>query len=358
MSNPYENLPGTAFWRSAVAERSPFAIEDLWTPRFSFQKQHKVVTFGSCFAQHFSRALIKNGFSWFDAEPAPEFASESTKSKFNYGVFSARTGNIYTAASLRQWIEWALGNTKTPGEIWEFQGRFYDPFRPAIEPSGFASAEELVASRNVALEALRRAITESSRFVFTMGLTEGWINKVEGYNYAVCPGTAAGEFDISKHEFKNYTFREIYKDMDIAIRLLRRANPRIRILLTVSPVPLTATASGQHVLVATTYSKSVLRAVAGELVDASSSVDYFPSYEIVSSSPFRGMFFGPNGRSVTPYGVDFVMKSFFECLARKFPKKIESRQSPSANPPLARKKSATDDDDVVCEEALLEAFGK
>jgi hypothetical protein len=358
MSNPYENLPGTAFWRSAVAEKSAFAIDDLWVPRFSFQKEHKVVTFGSCFAQHFSRALTKNGFSWFDAEPAPEFASESTRSRFNYGVFSARTGNIYTAASLRQWIEWALGNTSPPGEAWEYQGRFYDPFRPAIEPAGFVSVEELVASRNVALEALRRAIGESSRFVFTMGLTEGWVNKSDGYNYAVCPGTVAGEFDSSKHEFKNYTFREIYKDMDAAIRLLRRANSRIRILLTVSPVPLTATASGQHVLVATTYSKSVLRAVAGELVAASSSVDYFPSYEIISTTPFRGMFFAPNGRSVTSYGVDFVMKSFFECLARKFPQKPGSRQNPSVAPPLAKSKPATDDDDVVCEEALLEAFGE
>ena len=45
-------------------------------------------------------------------------------------------------------------------------------------------------------------------------------------------------------------------------------NPKARLVLTVSPVPLAATASGSHVLPATIYSKSVLRAAAQESVTA------------------------------------------------------------------------------------------
>ena len=47
--------------------------------------------------------------------------------------------------------------------------------------------------------------------------------------------------------------------------LLRDYNENMRFILTVSPVPLVATAGSEHVLAATLYSKSVLRAVAGFL---------------------------------------------------------------------------------------------
>ena len=81
-------------------------------------------------------------------------------------------------------------------------------------------------------------------------------------------------------------------------------------LLTVSPVPLTATASDKHVLTATTYSKSVLRAVAGELYDRYADIDYFPSYEIVASPWSRGFFYESNMRSVNAGGVSVVMQTF------------------------------------------------
>ena len=57
-------------------------------------------------------------------------------------------------------------------------------------------------------------------------------------------------------------------------------------------------------LVATTQSKSVLRAVAGSLQDQFRFVDYFPSYEIITAPPFQGKFYEKNQRSVTPEGVN------------------------------------------------------
>ena len=59
--------------------------------------------------------------------------------------------------------------------------------------------------------------------------------------------------------------QEVVRDITTSFDALRVINPDLRFLLTVSPVPLTATASGQHVLTATTYSKSVLRSAAGFL---------------------------------------------------------------------------------------------
>jgi hypothetical protein len=127
-------------------------------------------------------------------------------------------------------------------------------------------------------------------FVFTMGLTEGWVNAIDGTMYSVAPGTLAGTYDPQRHIFRNLRAAGIRSDMMAFWERLRSVNPSARMLLTVSPVPLAATATQNHVLVATTYSKSVLRAVAGEVAEDVEDIHYFPSYEIISSHPARGMF--------------------------------------------------------------------
>ncbi|MDL4861707.1 GSCFA domain-containing protein [Halomonas elongata] len=298
MNSPYESLPEKSFWKKAVASKSMFDIESLWDPKFRIRPRNKVATFGSCFAQHIGNALKSRGFNWFITETAPESLSRENAKEFNYGIFSSRTGNIYTTSLLRQWTEWALGEREVPEEVWEYNGRFYDPFRPRIEPNGFSSIEELKASQQQTLKSFERCIKESNFFVFTLGLTESWINAEHGYEYPMCPGTVAGDFDENLHKFKNQQFSEILQNLKLAMDLMRRENKSLKFILTVSPVPLTATKSGNHVLVATMESKSILRAVAGQLSGNNRYVDYYPSYEIINSPVFKGVFFEPNQRSV------------------------------------------------------------
>lgn len=345
--HPYKAQPAKAFWAQAVGRRSMFDIDELSVPKFRLMPRHRVSTYGSCFAQHFGRALASRGMSWFQTETPPRVLSEENRKKFNYGVFSSRTGNIYTTTLLLQWLKWATGETEIPAEVWKKEGRFFDPFRPAVEPGGFASIEELRASQAATLDAFRRSVTEADVFVFTLGLTERWINK-EDYEYPVCPGTVAGEFNPNEHEFENLEYNEVRRSLKHALKIMRDMNANLRVILTVSPVPLTATASDAHVLVATMHSKSILRAVAGSIAGSTRYVDYFPSYEIINSPAFKGAFFEPNMRSVHQEGVNFVMSSFFKCQEEKFGKLPDRR---------SRKKAKTDDSDVVCEEELLEAFG-
>ena len=375
MSNPYTSMPSKAFWKAAIAEKNALEIEQLHSFKYAISRDDKVVTAGSCFAQHIGRAMKAQGFNWFDAEPGPAtgLMTPELRKKYGYGVFSFRTGNIYTTSLLRQWVWWAFGKAAPSEEVWrDAAGRFYDPFRPAIEPDGFASAEEVMAARELTLGAIRTAVRECSVFVFTLGLTEGWLNVASGVDYPMCPGTHAGEFDAQAHVFKNYTSSEIHSALSEVIAFCREVNPDIRFLLTVSPVPLTATASGKHVLVATTYSKSVLRAVAGEVADAYDYVDYFPSYEIIASAPFRGMFYKPNQREVSPKGVDVVMGHFFAAMgidAHAAPERPVRREraggggrgggkvSGAPAEPGENAGEAASADDVECEEALLEVFG-
>jgi GSCFA family len=358
--NPYVGLPPDRFWRSAVSEKDALAISGLWTPRLRIRPRTRILTAGSCFAQHIGKALSARGYRWVDAEPAPDRLPSAVHKDFHYGTFSFRTGNIYTPCMLVQWLAWALGDVTPPDEVWETDGRFFDPVRPAVEPGGFVTREEVHASRAVTLMAIRRAVAEADLFVFTLGLTEAWVNRETGLEYAVCPGTVAGSFDPARHEFVNHGFVETHGAMVEALALLRRMNPAIQVLLTVSPVPLTATASGHHVLTATSYSKSVLRAVAGAVVEAEPETDYFPSFEIITAPPFGGRFYAPNQRSVEPAGVAFVMDSFFADQDRAF-----GRASPEERiPVVAQIAAATEDpdagegDDIRCEEEILDAFSR
>ncbi len=350
--NPYEQLPTKAFWKPAIAERSMFDIEELWDPKFFIRKNSKVVTFGSCFAQHIGNALKSRGFNWLCTESAPFGMLDSSAKEFNYNVFSARTGNIYTTSLLKQWTEWALEEKPVPKVSWKKNDRFYDPFRPRIEPNGFESPEELRVSLLRTTQAFRRCIEKANFFVFTLGLTESWIDTKEGYEYPICPGTLAGEYDPDQHQFVNQQFNDVLTSLTESIAMMKRINPSMRFLLTVSPVPLTATNSGKHVATATMASKSILRAVTDQLSTNDDHIDYFPSYEIINSPVFKSIFFEPNMRGVNPYGVNFVMDTFFKCLEEKFGKYPVSD---------AESESAANDAAAIathCEEELLEAFAR
>lgn len=239
----------------------------------------------------------------------------------------------------------ALEDREVPDEVWEQNGRFFDPFRPVAEPDGFASREELLIARAQTLDAFRRSVTDANVFVFTLGLTERWLNRA-GYEYPMCPGTAAGNFDETAHVFDNLDFARAREALAESIAMMRRSNPNLKFILTVSPVPLTATYSGKNVLVATMQSKSVLRAVAGQLADRAQYIDYFPSYEIINSPVYKGAFFEPNMRSVTAHGVGFVMDTFFA-----------SQKAAFGVAPTGVPDSGPSAEQIVCEEELLEKFG-
>ncbi len=354
ITNPYSSLPPRAFWAPSVAKKHMNDISDLWQAPFPIRERYRFVTFGSCFAQHFSRALVARGLKWSDCEPAPRGMKADVAQQFNYGVFSARTGNIYTTSLLLQWTKWALEIETAPEIFWEKDGRYYDPFRPVVEPDGFASADEMFVSRQATIAGFRQAILTSHIFVFTLGLTESWWDVDGGFEYPMCPGTIAGDFDPDKHKFINQDYDLVRKSLLKTIRLIRGARENgPRFLLTVSPVPLTASNSGNHVLVATMESKSILRAVAASAERRYNGISYFPSYEIIAAPPFRGTFFEPNLRSVNQAGVDLVMKTFFAGMSHATP----SERSPIKPRKAVATTAPTSDDDLKCEEELLAAFG-
>lgn len=344
--NPYIDLPDSSYWKLGIVGRSSDTVSDLYTRRFSIQGK-TISTAGSCFAQEIAKELRKNGFNVLDKEPITEDKRKiKDPTQYGYGLYSARHGNIYTTPQLLQLTKEAVGlvNYDPDVYVWEKEGRYYDSFRPNIEPNGFKTKEEVVSSRKLHVKKFREVLESSDVFVFTMGLTETWRNKKHNVFYPTAPGVIAGEFDSNLYEFVNLDYQTVYSSFKEFITIAKILNSNIKFITTVSPVPLTATAEQSHVLLSTVRSKSILRAVTSQLYTEFEDLDYFPSYEIFST-PFLGdSLFQENRRTVSREGVASVMKVFF------------SEHGTSNNQSNLSDADLDINDNVVCEEALLEAF--
>lgn len=341
-NNPYSKLPARAFWRAAISDVHYAELANLWEP-MPLTRQDRIATAGSCFAQHLGNNLARRGAAFMDLEPPPPslFSSLAEERRFGFRVYSCRYGNIYTTRQLIQLFDEAFGRRSPEDLVWQREGRFYDALRPSVDPVGQDSAEQVRQLRQVHLARVREMFETLDVFVFTFGLTEAWVSRADGTAFPTAPGTICGDFDPTRYAFHNFTYPEIAEDMQRFWSGLREVNPRARLLMTVSPVPLTATASGDHVLVATTYSKSVLRAVAGDMARQLPDACYFPSYEIISSHPSRGMFYDPNLRTVNEFGVNYVMSHFFSGkLAQDFG--------------AAQEAAPEEDPELVCDEEALD----
>lgn len=312
MTNPYKNLPDKAFWRRAVAAPAPGDVDPVGEFDLKISRETKVATAGSCFAQHIARYLRESGYNYYVVEAGHPIVPPSVRAKNNYGLFSARYGNIYTARQLWQLFQRAYGNFEPGEQVWqEADDVFLDPFRPTTQPGGYISAEELDADRRQHLAAVRAMFETLDVFVFTLGLTECWRSREDGAVFPLCPGVEGGKFVPDKYEFYNQPVEDVVDDLIGFRDALAAVNPSAQIVLTVSPVPLVATADpGAHVLAATTYSKSVLRVAAETLRRKFGNVHYFPSYEIITGAFNRGSYYAPDLRNVVENGVAHVMRLF------------------------------------------------
>ena len=314
MSNhPYMQQSDKAFWSRSVSRN--FSAEDLLGEKTTgplFDLNDKVVSAGSCFASNLIPWIEKEGLEYLRTEELPP-QFEKLPENLGYRNFSAAYGNIYTARHLLQLYEQALGIRKPVEDRWHVDDLVIDPFRPGLAYPAESDAEfDLLKSAH--LSAVLKAFHSASVFVFTLGLTEAWVSKVDGSVFPACPGTISGQFDETKHEFKNFTVAEVTEDITSFISLLRKHNEQVRFIITVSPVPLVATATDSHVLLASTYSKSVLRVAAQQVAKSVEGVTYFPAFEIVTGPQAPFEYFETDRRNVSEIAVAEVMKSLLHGL--------------------------------------------
>lgn len=333
--HPYENLPLTRFWSSGV--KTPVrdgALLGIDSLSESLTPGDAIISGGSCFAQYIGKELTARKFNYLRSRHSGN------------RVESLGLGNIYTIEQLKQWIEFSLGQREwSEQSLFENEGQWFDFLLPHCGPA--VSRDAVLEHRRAVSDEILEYLTLADVMIFTIGLTETWKNS-SGDVYPACPGTLVGEYDPNEHSYYNCTFQDIHADLEIVEKRLETINPSIRLIYTVSPIPLTATGSDDHVLMATSYSKSVIRAALGQYCQHSMRASYFPSYELINHQTDTDWRFTANLRTVSASGVQYVMAHAFAANDAPEYKQGSSRSS--------LEEGGTDE--TVCEEELLDSFSR
>jgi hypothetical protein len=293
MASPNEKIKGYfdrhiySSWPNGPQPAVKRLNEELFLPRFkapfSLKRSDSFFAIGSCFARAIEYALFNRGGTVFSLTDAFD------RWKPRNEIKTIHTTNKYSPISILQDLNLAFDN-EVPSRESSFyieteEGLYLDPFSSHI----FAPAplDEVIERRKVTNE-INRKLLNADVAVITWGLVEVWRDTLTGSYLNFFPGMLMqqypGRFELEVMGFnKNMeVITEIYK-------LLTQKNQGIKIIMSVSPVPLIATFTGQDVVVANSYSKSCLRTVVGEFTAEHSDVFYFPSYEMVlnNKSPWQ-----------------------------------------------------------------------
>lgn len=199
--------------------------------------QTPIFTLGSCFALNIANALKSYGVPAISV-PYPE--------------------DINNTFANRLLLEWLL-----------------DPATPGTAPYD----EQLGGAQR---EGMLQGIKAAKMVIVSLGVAPAFFDAEAG-NFALTFGanfTAA--LSASKYRFRTTSVGENVENIKAMIEMLRRLNPDVQVMLTVSPVPLKATFERPSAVVADCISKSTLRVAAHEIMQSGlENVWYWPSYEAV-----------------------------------------------------------------------------
>jgi tetratricopeptide (TPR) repeat protein len=269
-ANPYAEWPAR---EPADANRiEPYGAPGF-SPSFQLEPGEKIFTIGSCFARNIERALAKRGFDVVTLKlDWPDKASETHVDSVlnNYGV-----------VSMENEFRWALDPAHPfdpAAHIFQLGPEHYLDPHLAVRPTNL----DRMKTYRTAVTAVTRMVTECRVVIMTLGLSELWFDKQTQTYLNLAPPRTLVARNAERFEIHLLSFDETLKSLNTAIAMLKKyCRADLRILLTVSPVPMNTTHTAEDVLVINTYSKSVLRTAAEHVAAANAHIDYFPSYESV-----------------------------------------------------------------------------
>lgn len=232
-----------------------------------------VFTIGSCFARNVENALEDKGFQVLTKAlklPAGELPYDNSQllNEYNMHTMLQRVRSItgefeYTAA-------------KSVEEVYDGQ---LDLF---LHRGAAPVSAERLAQRRQEIDALYRSLRQADFVVLTLGLVEAWYDNAFGCFLNRAPSQDFVNKHPQRFKFCRLDYEGVVSALDETCRRITSLGAE-NIILTVSPVPIEASFMPSDVVVANSYSKAVLRVAAEEVINRHSNVDYFPSFEIVTS---------------------------------------------------------------------------
>ncbi|HNA29646.1 MAG TPA: GSCFA domain-containing protein [Thiobacillaceae bacterium] len=254
-----------------------------------FRRDMGFMTIGSCFAEEIRKALTARAVRCY-----PEYRHiQIDPDRMKVDTLPAREHmNYYNTYSIRQELERAAGLwTQDPADFWRVpkrdirEGQFVagdhtlcqDPYRRLVFGR---TPEDLHQALSQINTVMREGFERADVCVITLGMTEVFKKKDNGLVCNQVPVYGGGS-GLRETFFHASDYEENLENMRVSLRLLKAMNPKVQVVLTVSPVPLHRSFGPEDIFVNNYESKCTLRAVAGKICREHDWVHYFPSFEIV-----------------------------------------------------------------------------
>lgn len=281
-----------------------------------FKPTSKVFTIGSCFANEIRKALkladVEVYPKWnslsidFSSQIVAKLHSNENISHYDTFVLLQEFRDAFSHSELQENDFIQLQNTPA-GKRLGVETVWQDPYRKQMYGSSFGAISDI--SKKFTL-CMREGLDNADIYVITLGLIEVWRNPANGRYFCRPPGTGFnGGQGRDNAEFYLSTYEDNLKNVREIVDLLHGTYPDKHIIFSVSPVGLERTFSDDDVIVANTYSKAILRAVVGQVVQEyakTEKVHYMPSFEVSQ----RIDIFDPDGRHVTENAARFIVDIF------------------------------------------------
>ena len=284
-----------------------------------YVNQHKIMnkstpigSAGSCFAVEIAEILQKEEFNYVITELGDHPNEEAVIDGYDVGsgkaMYSANFGILFNTPSLLQLAQKGFGEKEFTKFLFQNDnGLYMDPYRENVF---FLSKENYLRDYPKHINAIKQTLLQSEVFIFTAGLNECW-QLLDGT--VISRNPRRGFHHLIEHKVQ--TVQDNIDNIINFFNIVKRHNPKFKLILTLSPVPLLATGLGDthHILEANTHSKAVLKVALEEVVKLHKDIYYLPSYELVTEATENP--WEEDHRHVTPETVSRVITMFKEMFA-------------------------------------------
>ena len=216
--------------------------------------------------------------------------------------------NRYTVTSIRDEISGALSDDfreNPESHLVVCDDKYFDPYIPENSLTDISTA----LKRREYYSNIFSRVVHADVVIITLGQIEGWLDTYTGNFFSYPIPNEVLEHHPQRFVVKVLGYDECRDAFTDIIRLINSDGPEKKILVTTSPVPATRTMRPEDAICAYVHTKSLLRTLAQEFTDNHSSIDYFPSYEMVTQSP-RDLVFGDDLIHVKDSVVSTIMSKF------------------------------------------------
>lgn len=253
--------------------------------RFPIQIEHdnSILAIGSCFAENIGSYFLKYKF-------------DSLVNPF---------GVLYNSASIKNSIQLAIENKSFSEDDLIFD---QDEWHSFYHHSDFSShkLEDVITKINAATKDVNEFLKSVDWIIISLGTSFVYKHKSQDIIVSNCHKIPQKEF---KREFLSVD--ENAKNLNTILDLVHSLNPKVKFILTVSPVRHWKDGAHQNQL-----SKSSLHMAIDNVIKENKDVFYFPSYEIVIDELRDYRFYAQDLLHPSKEAIEYIWERFSDiCLS-------------------------------------------